>query len=265
MWCSVAAMRTSRRRRLWAHIDAVVGVPQPMGNAVASRFAEGFYRGLGAGKDVAFAYKLGRNPLESQGIAAAQIPVLTRKLAFDSAQATGEMPLKPKPETQPNDEQQQSKAKRRQPKAERSRSQGVSAGESLAGGAFDSAQATKVTDEETPTKRSRIFISYKRDVAPDETVARAICLALQAQHDVFIDRKMPAGTPWAERIEAELKASDVLIVLLSAHSVKSEMVEHEVELGLSICQRSWPRIWGQRVRRVFCRCGWAIVGRFTIR
>ena len=42
---------------------------------------------------------------------------------------------------------------------------------------------------------------------------------------------MLVGTRWAQRIEAELKAADVLIVLLSAHSVHSEMVEHEVELA----------------------------------
>ena len=61
-------------------------------------------------------------------------------------------------------------------------------------------------------------------------------MALQAQHDVFIDQKMPVGTPWAARIEAELQASDVLIVLLSAHSVQDEMVEHEVELAYRFAQ-----------------------------
>ncbi|MEM9090903.1 MAG: AAA-like domain-containing protein, partial [Cyanobacteria bacterium P01_F01_bin.53] len=205
------------------HIDAVVGVTQPMGDAAASRFAEGFYRGLGAGKDVAFACKLGRNALESQGIAAAQIPVLKKRpyslqerSANDSAQGPGGIQPQPKPERS-------------------RRLAGVTEGENTKNEPpIEEKQAPtrKVsTEPDTPTKRSRIFISYKRDVAPDETVARAICLALQAHHDVFIDRKMPAGTPWAERIEAELKASDVLIVLLSAHSVKSEMVEHEVELA----------------------------------
>ena len=43
-----------------AHIDAVIGMNQPIGDKAAIRFSEGFYRGLGAGKDVEFAYKLGR-------------------------------------------------------------------------------------------------------------------------------------------------------------------------------------------------------------
>ena len=51
-----------------AHIDAVIGMNQPIGDTAAVRFSEGFYRGLGAGKDVEFAYRLGRNSLELQGI-----------------------------------------------------------------------------------------------------------------------------------------------------------------------------------------------------
>ncbi|MGB7087443.1 MAG: AAA-like domain-containing protein, partial [Phormidesmis sp.] len=188
-----------------AHVDAVIGMNQPIGDTAAIRFAEGFYRGLGAGKDVEFAYKLGRNSVELQGIAEEHIPVLKRKLAFDSAQATGEL--------------------------EKGSGDSAQATGGLEKGVDDSAQVTEAAEEEIPTKRSRIFISYKRDVEPDEPVAREICAALQVHHDVFIDRKMPPGTRWAQRIEAELKMSDVLIVLLSAHSVHSEMVEHEVELA----------------------------------
>ncbi|MEL6605466.1 MAG: AAA-like domain-containing protein [Cyanobacteria bacterium J06614_10] len=61
------------------HVDAVIGMVQPVGDTAAIRFAEGFYRGLGAGKDVDFAYKLGRNSLELHGTAQAHIPVLKRK------------------------------------------------------------------------------------------------------------------------------------------------------------------------------------------
>ncbi|MEL6489795.1 MAG: TIR domain-containing protein [Cyanobacteria bacterium J06621_3] len=172
-----------------AHVDAVIGMNQPVKDTTAIRFAEGFYRGLGAGEDVEFAYKLGRNLVELQGIPEEHIPVLKRR------------------------------AQTQLPKAERSRS--------LAGLAFDSAQDPGVS----ATERSRVFISYKRDVVPDMPVAQAICAAMESHHDVFIDQKMPVGTRWAQRIEAELKASDVLIVLLSAHSVHSEMVEHEVELA----------------------------------
>ena len=179
------------------HIDAVIGMNQPIGDKAAIRFAEGFYRGLGAGKDVEFAYRLGRNSVELQGIAQENIPVLMRK---GDAIATA---------TQPN------LAASEQPSE-----------------AGPSRKVTVVPDvPETTVKRSRVFISYKRDVEPDEPVAQTICSALQQQHEVFIDQKMLVGTPWAERIERELESSDVLIVLLSAHSVQSEMVEHEVELA----------------------------------
>ena len=160
------------------HIDAVIGMNQPISDTAAIRFAEGFYQGLGAGKDVEFAYKLGRNLLELQGIPEEHIPVLKRKSATDEAITT-----------------------------------------------------------------SRIFISYKRDVAPDEPVAKQLYKALQANHEVFIDQQMPVGTPWADHIDAELKRSDVLIVLLSEHSVHSEMVEHEVELAHRFASTSGkPRI-----------------------
>ncbi len=83
--------------------------------------------------------------------------------------------------------------------------------------------------EPAPVKQARIFLSYKREVTPDEPLALRLHQALGQKHDVFIDQEMLVGTPWAERIEAELKRSDFLVVLLSAHSVNSEMVKAEIE------------------------------------
>ncbi|MEM9092897.1 MAG: AAA-like domain-containing protein [Cyanobacteria bacterium P01_F01_bin.53] len=78
---------------------------------------------------------------------------------------------------------------------------------------------------------ARIFISYKRNMEPDEPIAEKLYEALSAQHDVFIDQAMLVGTRWAEQIEAQLRQTDVLIVLLSEHSVGSEMVVQEVSLA----------------------------------
>lgn len=75
----------------------------------------------------------------------------------------------------------------------------------------------------------RIFISYKRDVDPDQTVALQVFQALSLHHQVFIDQKMLVGTRWAERIESELHQVDFLISFLSARSIHSEMVLGEVE------------------------------------
>ncbi len=80
-------------------------------------------------------------------------------------------------------------------------------------------------------RRSRIFISYKRNHSPDEPIALQVFEALRQKHEVFIDRIMTVGTVWAERIEAELKRSDFLISFLSETSACSEMVLGEIEIA----------------------------------
>jgi hypothetical protein len=85
-------------------------------------------------------------------------------------------------------------------------------------------------DDEDPDRprRARIFISYKRDVEPDQPVALAVFRALSQHHDVFIDQTMIVGADWPERVKAELCRADYMIVLLSPHAVGSQMVEQEV-------------------------------------
>ncbi|NEQ46969.1 MAG: TIR domain-containing protein [Leptolyngbya sp. SIOISBB] len=61
------------------HIDAVIGMSQSIGDTAARKFAVGFYRGLGAGRDVEFAYKLGRNAIEMANLRGEQTPVLRQK------------------------------------------------------------------------------------------------------------------------------------------------------------------------------------------
>src|SRR4051812_34706920 len=78
-------------------------------------------------------------------------------------------------------------------------------------------------------QKARIFISYKRNCAPDEPVALEISKALSASHDVFIDQLILTGEPWAKRIEEELGRTDFLVCLLSKDSVGSEMVLAEIE------------------------------------
>ena len=78
-------------------------------------------------------------------------------------------------------------------------------------------------------RKPRIFVSYKRDVHPDETVALAVHGALAQQFDVFIDQDMGVGVKWGERIDEQIRLSDFLVVFLSAESVNSEMVVSEVE------------------------------------
>jgi hypothetical protein len=97
----------------------------------------------------------------------------------------------------------------------------------------------------TVPSRVRIFISYKRNVTPDEQVAIEVFRALseQPQYDVFIDQTMLVGTEWAKRIEEELHRSDYLISFLSENSVRSEMVLAEIETAHHLGKRNGsPRI-----------------------
>jgi hypothetical protein len=92
----------------------------------------------------------------------------------------------------------------------------------------------------TVPSRVRIFISYKRNVTPDEKVATEVFCALsrQPQYDVFIDQTMLVGTEWAKRIEQELHRSDYLISFLSENSVRSEMVLAEIETAHHLSKRN---------------------------
>ena len=90
-------------------------------------------------------------------------------------------------------------------------------------------------------RRVRIFISYKRDVERDELLANRFAELLGKNHDVFIDRQMPIGTKWASRLDKELHKSDFLIAFLSAESVKSEMVLHEIESAHDLSRKCLNR------------------------
>ncbi len=79
------------------------------------------------------------------------------------------------------------------------------------------------------SKNRKIFISYKRNVPMDESIADSIIKAFSEEYDLFIDRKMPVGTNWADRIEGEIRSSEFFVVLLSQDSIHSEMVEGEIE------------------------------------
>ena len=66
-------------RAIVEHIPFVVGMNKAIGDRAAIEFAIGFYNGLGAGKTVEFAYKLGCNSIEIAGIPEHLTPQLLRK------------------------------------------------------------------------------------------------------------------------------------------------------------------------------------------
>ena len=77
---------------------------------------------------------------------------------------------------------------------------------------------------------AKFFISYRRNSANDSQLANFLHESLTSLgHTVFIDTSMRTGAAWLDEIDGQIKASDFLIVLLSAHSVDSEMVKSEVQ------------------------------------
>lgn len=101
-----------------------------------------------------------------------------------------------------------------------------------------------IEQSKSAPSRARVFISYKRNIDPDQTVALQLYESLRQQHDVFIDQNMLVGTPWVDRIMRELHESDFLITLLSGQAVQSEMLQHEIATAheLASQQKGRPRL-----------------------
>jgi hypothetical protein len=79
---------------------------------------------------------------------------------------------------------------------------------------------------------ARAFVSYKHGAEPDEHLAEYFMQYLTDQgHQVFIDRQIRIGQEWPTIIKQELQLVDFLIVLLSEHSITSEMIIEEVAIA----------------------------------
>jgi len=89
-------------------------------------------------------------------------------------------------------------------------------------------------------RRSRaVSIIYKSNVQPDGRLLDLLESKLREHgHSVFIDRHLSIGVRWAQEIEAKIRNSDALIVLLSAASIQSEMVAYEVEIAQDAAQQN---------------------------
>lgn len=82
--------------------------------------------------------------------------------------------------------------------------------------------------------RTKLFISYDRQVPRDERVARQVSQLLSTQGQVFIDHAVNVSREWASRIEAELRQSDYLILFLSRQSVESETLLAQLEIAFRL-------------------------------
>jgi len=61
------------------HVPYVIGMNQAIGDKAAIAFAVGFYDGLGAGRSIEFAYKLGCSAIRMEGVDEYLTPVLLKQ------------------------------------------------------------------------------------------------------------------------------------------------------------------------------------------
>jgi hypothetical protein len=91
-----------------------------------------------------------------------------------------------------------------------------------------SAPAAQVTQPAPP----RIVFAYKRGAQPDEELLTILEQEFTRQGaSTFVDRHLKPGMDWAREIEQQIRSSDVVIPLLSAASIGSEMLGLEVEIA----------------------------------
>ena len=82
----------------------------------------------------------------------------------------------------------------------------------------------------------QMFISYAH-VQPDQELAAKLSNFLEANgFDVFVDSKIRLGQNWVEQIDLQLRNSSHFVPLLSAASVKSDMVRREIAIAYKLKQ-----------------------------
>ena len=100
------------------------------------------------------------------------------------------------------------------------------------------------------TKPLAVAILYRHNVEPDESLLHRIEDELSARgHQVFVDRHLRIGVEWAKEIPEKVRGADVVIPLLSARSVQSEMLLWEVQTAHEEAQQhnGLPRFLPVRV------------------
>jgi len=105
------------------------------------------------------------------------------------------------------------------------------------------------TDPARPGVATRVVLLYKRGAQPDQQLLQFLEAELLGQgFQVFIDRHLSIGVEWAKEIEHQVRSADVVVPLLSAGAIQSEMLAYEVELAHEAAQtRGKPRLLPVRI------------------
>jgi len=94
----------------------------------------------------------------------------------------------------------------------------------------------------------KIFISY-RHAEPDSTLAKRFKDAFEANGDeIFIDFKIKYGDKWAQAVDNALRSCEVLLLLVSDESAKSEPVIAEVRIAKLLSKKHKGKPWILPVR-----------------
>ncbi len=89
-------------------------------------------------------------------------------------------------------------------------------------------QLTPATQILAPGKR--IVLLYRPTLQPDENVLHTLEARLQMLgHEVFIDHQLKISSAWAKAVEEPIRRADAVIAIVSPLSLRSEMLEYEVE------------------------------------
>src|SRR5262249_50072941 len=90
------------------------------------------------------------------------------------------------------------------------------------------AEAVNNSAEEGPL----VTMLYKRNGDPDGYVLKLLESELIAHgYRVFIDRQLRIGMEWAVEIEKQIRIADAVIPLLSEESVRSDMLDCEIQIA----------------------------------
>jgi class 3 adenylate cyclase len=93
--------------------------------------------------------------------------------------------------------------------------------------------------EKSAAKRGEVAILYKRNAEPDEKVLKLLEEQLKKLgYPIFVDRHLQVGMEWAREIERRVSNAYAVVVLLSAASVNSEMLAHELQIANTSAQKT---------------------------
>ena len=88
---------------------------------------------------------------------------------------------------------------------------------------------SKLLTQNTDGSKS-VALLYKPNLEPDANILKTLEERLRSLgHDVFVDNQRKISSAWAKAVEDPIRRSDAVIAIVSPESLRSEMLEYEVE------------------------------------